>query len=163
MQKFLAATAMLLISATTSLAGEFSFPSDAPVATVSIPDSWQPSETEYGVEATSDDGGTYISFDIAGDSDMDAVMTQVFDFLSENGVEPDPATQKDSKDTLNGMPFEAIDWTGKDKDGPVSIGVGIIGLSAEKIAIVTYWASAETEERNMPEVGKILATVKPVN
>ncbi|CAH0339943.1 histidine kinase [Rhizobium sp. CECT 9324] len=162
MQKFLSAAVILLLSATTSLAGEFAFPSDAPVATVTIPDSWQPSETEYGVEGTSDDGGTYISLDIAGDSDMDAVMTQVFAFLSENGVEPDPATQKDSKDTLNGMPFEAIDWQGKDKDGPVSIGVGIIGLSAEKIAIVTYWASVETEDKNLPEVGKILATVKPV-
>ena len=41
------------------------------------------------------------------------------------------------------------------------IGVGIIGLSDEKIAIVTYWASTETEAQNMPEVGKILATLKP--
>ncbi len=163
MNKFLAATAILLITATTSVAGTFSFPSDDPAASVEIPDDWQPTETDYGVEGSSPDAGTYISFDVAGDEDMDQVMTDVFAFLEENGVVPDPASQHESKDQLNGMPFQTIDWKGTDKDGPVSIGVGIIGLSEEKIAIVTYWASTETEAENMPEVGKILATLKPVN
>lgn len=161
MNKFLAATAILLISATASLAGSFTFPADEPAATVEIPDDWQPTETDYGVEGNSPDAGTYISFDIAGAEDMDQVMTDVFAFLEENGVTADPASQKETKDELNGMSFETIDWKGTDKDGPVSIGVGIIGLSDEKIAIVTYWASTETEATNLPEVGKILATLKP--
>lgn len=161
MNKFLAATAILLISATASLAGSFTFPADEPAATVEIPDDWQPTETDYGVEGNSPDAGTYISFDIAGAEDMDQVMTDVFAFLEENGVTADPASQKESKDELNGMPFQTIDWEGTDKDGPVSIGVGIIGLSEEKIAIVTYWASTETEAQNLPEVGKILATLQP--
>jgi hypothetical protein len=161
MNKFLAATAILLISATASLAGSFTFPADEPAATVEIPDDWEPTETDYGIEGNSPDAGTYISFDIAGAEDMDQVMTDVFAFLEENGVTADPASQKESKDELNGMPFQTIDWKGTDKDGPVSIGVGIIGLSEEKIAIVTYWASTETEAQNLPEVGKILATLQP--
>jgi hypothetical protein len=161
MNKFLAATAILLISATASLAGSFTFPADEPAATVEIPDDWQPTETDYGIEGNSPDAGTYISFDIAGAEDMDQVMTDVFAFLEENGVTADPASQKESKDELNGMTFQTIDWKGTDKDGPVSIGVGIIGLSEEKIAIVTYWASTETEAQNLPEVGKILATLQP--
>ena len=161
MNKFLAATAILLISATASLAGSFTFPADEPAATVEIPDDWQPTETDYGIEGNSPDAGTYISFDIAGAEDMDPVMTDVFAFLEENGVTADPASQKESKDELNGMTFQTIDWKGTDKDGPVSIGVGIIGLSEEKIAIVTYWASTETEAQNLPEVGKILATLQP--
>ncbi|MFN4205279.1 MAG: histidine kinase [Agrobacterium albertimagni] len=161
MNKFLAATAILLITASTAFAGTFTFPSDEPAAIVDIPDDWQPTETDYGVEANSPDAGTYISFDVAGAEDMEQVMTDVFAFLEENGVVPDPASQHESKDDLNGMPFQTIDWKGTDKDGPVSIGVGIIGLSDEKIAIVTYWASTETEAENMPEVGKILATLKP--
>lgn len=161
MKKFLAATAILLVSATTSFAGSFTFPADEPAATVEIPDDWQPAVTDYGVEGNSPDAGTYISFDIAGSEDMDQVMTDVFAFLEQNGVTADPATQHESKDELNGMPFQTIDWKGTDKDGPVSIGVGIIGLSEEKIAIVTYWASTETEAKNMPEVGKILATLQP--
>lgn len=163
MKSLLAGIALLLATTTASYAASFNFPSDEPVATVDIPDSWQPSETDYGVEGTSADGGTYVSFDVAGESDMDAIMTDVFAFLEQNGVVPDPASQKDSKDTLNGMPFETIDWSGTDKDGPVSIGVGIIGLSPEHIVIVTYWASKESEAANMPEVGKILATVKAAN
>lgn len=161
MKSLLTGFAFLLAATTTSLAATFSFPSDDPAATVDIPDAWQPSETDYGVEATSEDGNTYISFDVAGESDMDQVMTDVFAFLEQNGVVPDPASQKESKDTLNGMPFETLDWSGTDADGPVSIGVGILGLSPEKIAIVTYWASKEGESANMDGVGQILATIKP--
>jgi hypothetical protein len=162
MNKFLAVSALLFLSATASLAGSFTFPADEPAATVVIPDGWQPTATDYGIEANSPDAGTYISFDIASNEDMEQVMTDVFAFLEENGVTADPASQQETTDELNGMPFQTLDWKGTDKDGPVSIGVGIIGLSQAKIAIVTYWASTETEAENLPEVGKILATLKPV-
>jgi hypothetical protein len=161
MNKLLAATAILLLTAGTSLAGTFSFPADDPVATVDIPDDWQPSETDYGVEGNSPDAGTYISFDAAGAEDTEQVITAVFAFLEENGVTADPASQTESKGDQNGMPYETLSWKGTDKDGPVTIGVGIIGLSAESLAIVTYWASTETEEKNMPEVNKILETIRP--
>ena len=161
MNKFLAATAILLITATASVAGSFTFPSDEPAATVQIPDDWQPTETDYGIEANSPDAGTYISFDVAGAEDMEQVITDVFAFLEENGVTPDPASQAESKGEQNGMPYETLSWKGTDKDGPVTIGVGVITLSAEKIAIITYWASAETEEKNMPEVNKILTSIQP--
>jgi len=161
MNKFLAATTILLISATAPLAGSFTFPADEPAATVEIPDDWQPTETDYGIEGNSPDAGTYISFDIAGAEDMEQVMTDVFAFLEENGVTPDPTSQTESKGEQNGMAYETLSWKGTDKDGPVTIGVGVVTLSAEKIAIVTYWASAETEEKNIPEVNKILASIKP--
>ena len=161
MNKFLAATAIFLITATASVAGSFTFPSDEPAATVEIPDAWQPTETDYGIEANSPDAGTYISFDVAGAEDMEQVITDVFAFLEQNGVTPDPASQTDSKGEQNGMPYETMSWKGTDKDGPVTIGVGVITLSAEKIAIITYWASAETEEKNMPEVNNILASIQP--
>lgn len=161
MNKFLAATTILLISATAPLAGSFTFPADEPAATVEIPDDWQPTETDYGIEGNSPDAGTYISFDIAGAEDMEQVMTDVFAFLEENGVTPDPTSQTESKGEQNGMAYETLSWKGTDKDGPVTIGVGVVTLSAEKIAIVTYWASAETEEKNIPEVNKILESIKP--
>ncbi len=97
MNKFLAATAILLITATSSFAGSFTFPADEPAATVEIPDDWQPTETDYGVEGNSPDAGTYISFDVAGAEDMDQVMTDVFAFLEENGVKPDPASQHETR------------------------------------------------------------------
>lgn len=161
MKKFLATTAILLLTAGASLAGSFSFPSDDPVATVDIPDAWKPSETDYGVEATSPDQGTYISFDAAGAEDTEEVIKSVFTFLEENGVTADPASQAESKGEQNGMPYQTLSWKGTDKDGPVTIGVGIIGISEESLAIVTYWASAETEEKNMPGINTILGTIRP--
>ncbi|MCJ8240377.1 histidine kinase [Peteryoungia algae] len=131
MNTVLAATAILLISATAPLAGSFTFPAGQPAATVEIPDDWQPTVTDDGIEGNSPDAGTYISFDIAGNEDMEQVMTDVFAFLEENGVTADPGAQKETEDELDGMPFQTIEWKGMDKDGPVSIGVGIVALSAD--------------------------------
>jgi hypothetical protein len=161
MKKLLATTAILLLTAGASLAGTFNFPSDDPVATVDIPDSWKPTETDYGVEANSPDAGTYISFDAAGAEDTDEVIKSVFTFLEENGVTADPASQTESKGDQNGMPYETLSWKGTDKDGPVTIGVGIVGVSEESLAIVTYWASTETEEKNNPDVNKMLESIRP--
>ncbi|KQW31261.1 histidine kinase [Rhizobium sp. Root274] len=160
MNKFLATAAILLLTAGTSLAGAFNFPSDDPVATVDIPESWKPSETDYGYEATSPDGGTYISFDAAGAEDTEEVIKGVFTFLEENGVTADPASQTESKGDQNGMPYQTLSWKGTDKDGPVTIGVGIVGISEDSLAIVTYWASTETEEKNNPDVNKMLESIR---
>ncbi len=43
-------------AASTASAGTFPVPSDTPIATVSIPDSWDPKAYARGVEATSADG-----------------------------------------------------------------------------------------------------------
>ncbi|WEZ85550.1 hypothetical protein P6U16_26260 (plasmid) [Rhizobium sp. 32-5/1] len=40
-------------------AATLDFPSDAPVASITIPDSWQPEGTATGVVATSDDGAVF--------------------------------------------------------------------------------------------------------
>lgn len=161
MKKFLATTAILLITASASLAGSVTFPADEPAATVEIPDDWKPTPTDYGIEANSPDAGTYISFDIAGAEDTEQVIKDVFGFLEENGVTADPASQTESKGEQNGMPYQTLSWKGIDKDGPVTIGVGVVTLSEEKIAVVTYWASAETEAANSEAVNKILESIKP--
>ncbi|MFC3163709.1 histidine kinase [Ciceribacter thiooxidans] len=163
MRRFLAAAAALLFSADLAFSATLIFPSDAPVALITIPDSWKPEETETGVDAVSDDEGVYFSVDVAGDDNMETIITDAFKYLEENGVKADPATQKDTKDTLNGMPFEAIDWSGTDEEGPVSIGVGILGVKADKLLVITYWGAKDREDRNMPEVGKILASIKAAN
>ena len=49
MKKLILAAAVLLL-ATTSYAAEMKFPSDAPVASVTFPDTWKPQETDTGID-----------------------------------------------------------------------------------------------------------------
>lgn len=163
MRRFLAAAAALLFSADLAFSATLLFPSDAPVASITIPDRWQPQETETGVDAASDEEGIYFAADVAGSDNMEAIIDGVFKFLDENGVKADPATQNETTDTLNGMTFHAIEWKGTDEVGPVSIAVAILGVRPDKLLVLTYWGAKEQEQANVQEVGKILASIKAVN
>ncbi len=161
MKKFLATTAILLITASASRSPLLHLPLRRTRRHRRHPGFLEAQRDRLRLEATSPDEGTYISFDVAGAEDMEQVISDVFAFLEENGVTPDPASQTESKGEQNGMAYQTLSWKGTDKEGPVTIGVGVVTLSPEKIAIVTYWASAETEEANNAEVNKILESIKP--
>ncbi|MCJ9753070.1 histidine kinase [Neorhizobium sp. BETTINA12A] len=162
MKKILAAAAlatMLLPSA--SFAATVLFPSAAPVAQITIPDAWNPEETDSGIQASSDDGAIYLSIDVASAETTDKVIEDVFSFLGENGVTVDPATQKQSEDTFNGMKMINLDWSGKDKDGAVSIGVSLVAPKPDKLLVITYWGTKGEQEKHGPELVALISSLKP--
>jgi hypothetical protein len=138
------------------------FPSEAPVASVTIPESWGPKETESGVDATSDDSAVYVAIDVANGSTTDKVIDEAIDFLSKSGVKIDPSTQKDTEPTdVNGMKMATLDWDGTDEDGPVSVGLAIIATTPEKFLIVTYWGTKGEEDKHDKELASILMSITP--
>jgi hypothetical protein len=162
MKKLLLAAAfatMLLPSA--SFAATLLFPTDDPVAQISIPDSWGPEETDYGIQANSDDDAIYIAFDVADDKTTEKVITDAFAFLENNGVSVDASTQKQGQDKLNGMDMVTFDWSGKDKDGDVSIGIALIAAKPGKLLVATYWGTKGEQEKHAKELNGILSSLKP--
>ncbi|QFY63104.1 histidine kinase (plasmid) [Rhizobium grahamii] len=145
-------------------AATLKFPSDAPIASITIPDSWGPSETESGIEATSADSAVYLSADVADNGSIEKVVSDAVDFLTKNGVNIDPSTQKDTPVTeVNGMNMTTIEWDGKDEDGPVSVGLLFVQTSQDKALVVTYWGNKGEEDKHDAEVKAIVASIKPVN
>lgn len=152
---------MLLPS--VSSAATLHFPSDEPVAEITIPDAWNPKETDSGIEATSDDNSIYLSIDVATAETSDQVIDDVFKFLADNGVTVDPATQKQSEDKINGMTMTNLDWSGKDKDGDVSIGVSLVAPKADKLLVITYWGTKGEQEKNAAALVALITSLKPAN
>jgi hypothetical protein len=145
-------------------AESISFPSDAPIASVTIPDSWGPEETETGIQATSDDNAIYFSIDIADEKSTDKVISDAVDFLTKNGVTIDQKTQKDAGNSeINGMEFTALDWDGNDEDGPVSVGLGFLSPKRGKMLVITYWGTKGDEDKHDEEVAKIVHSLKPAS
>ncbi|UWU23622.1 histidine kinase (plasmid) [Rhizobium sp. CB3171] len=140
------------------------FPSDEPIAEVSIPHTWGPKETETGVDATSPDSAIYFSIDIASDKTIDKTLDDVIDFLSKNGVDIDAKSKHEFPDSvLNGMKMAHLEWDGKDKDGPVDVELGLLQPSEHKLLIVTYWGSKETQDKHDEAVQGIMNSLKPLN
>jgi len=140
------------------------FPSDAPIASVTIPDAWSPKETVSGIEAKSPDSAIYFSIDVATDKDMDKVIDEAVKFLTDNGVTIDAATQKDSGDVeINGMNFGSIEFDGTDADGPVEVSIGFASPAEGKMLVVTYWGTKATQDAHSTDLGEILKSLKPSN
>lgn len=160
---FLLAAAIAVMLPAVSRAETIKFPSEAPIASVTIPDSWGPKETESGVDATSADSAVYFSIDIADKASVDKVVEDAIVFLTKNGVTVDKKTEKDTSDTkINGMDAATVDLKGTDKDGPVDVGLAVIAPSEDKVLVVTYWGSQGDDDKHDNEVSGILASLKPV-
>lgn len=164
MKRILASAILTLCIPMSVNAATLKFPSEAPIASIAIPDSWQPEETETGVQGTSSDSAVYLSVDIADSKSIERVTGDAIDFLSKNGVTIDPKTQKETPvEEVNGLQMTTLDWDGKDSDGPVSVGMAFLATSGEKALVVTYWGTKGEEDKHDAELGKILASIKLAN
>lgn len=161
MKKALFAAVMLALTPALSYAATLEFPSDAPAASITIPDDWGPKETESGIDATSPDNAIYLSVDVAGAETADKVVSDAIDFLKEKGVTIDTATQKESEDQLNGMVMKNLDWSGTDADGPVSIGLSFVQPSEDKLLVITYWGTKGEQEKHGEALMAIISSLKP--
>jgi len=138
------------------------FPSDAPIASVTIPDSWGPKETETGVDATSGDSAVYFSIDVADEKTSDKVISDAVDFLTKSGVTIDQSTQKDEGDsTINGMKMSVLRWSGKDNDGAVDVELAFLSPAPGKLLVVTYWGSTDSDAKHDKEISAIVGSLVP--
>ncbi|TDK36912.1 histidine kinase [Rhizobium deserti] len=156
----LAAAAAIMLLPSASFAETLTFPSDAPVAQITIPDAWEPEETESGIQATSDDSAIYLSIDVADEKSTDKVIDDAVEFLESNGVKIDASTQKQSEDTFNGMKMANFDWSGTDKDGPASIGLSLVSPKPGKLLVITYWGTKGEQEKHGKELMAIINSLK---
>jgi hypothetical protein len=163
MKSLVAAALLILSSSAMSEAATLKFPSEAPIASITIPDSWGPKETETGVDATSDDSAIYISVDIADAKTSDKVIDDAVTFLQKNGVKIDGSTQKQSDEKINGMDMTNFDWTGTDSDGDVDVSLSLLSPRADKLLVITYWGSKDTEKKHANELQAIANSLKPAD
>jgi len=162
-KRLAAAAFMTLLMPCLSYADTLLFPSDNPVARITIPASWEPKETESGIDATSDDGAIYIAVDVANAKTTDKVIDDAIAFLKENGVKIDGSTQKQSDETVNGMDMTNFDWTGTDNDGDVNVGLSLLSPRPGKLLVITYWGTKGKQEKHGPELQEIIASLKPAH
>lgn len=161
MKKLIIAAAFAAFLPMIAQAETLEFPSDDPVATVTIPDNWGPKETETGIDATSDDSAIYLSIDVADEKTSDKVIDEAFAFLQKNGVTIDEKTQKESEAEINGMTMKTFDWDGADKEGPVNIGVAVLSPAEGKLLLITYWGTKGKQDAHDDELIAIISSLKP--
>jgi len=131
------------------------------IASIDIPDSWEPGEITNGVAGTSADGAVYLAVVAVGSKKgMDAEIEDTFAMLKERNVTLDESSKKENKFKINGLDAEELLYQGEDEDGPAAISITFVPMK-DKVIVLTYWVSTKDEKKHQVEVGKIVQSLKP--
>ncbi len=129
-------------------------------AQINIPDSWDPSDVNNGVEATSPDKAVYISaVGVGSEKGMDAEIDDTFQMLKDHNVEIDDKSKKEQKFKLNDFEAEELIFKGKDEDGAATVSICFVPIK-NKVLVLTYWVNTAEEAKHSDEVGKIVKSIK---
>jgi hypothetical protein len=155
------ATLALGLAASAASAATFPIPAENPIATVSIPDSWDPKAYEGGVEATSGDGAIYVAIEAVAAEDVQSATEEGLKFFIKSGVAIDFDSQKAKDIKLNGLDAFDMTFTGKDKDGAANVSLTLVKTNVtSQFLMLYYWGSADGEKANARDLAAISDSIQ---
>lgn len=133
---------------------------ESAVATIEMPNSWEPEEITNGFAGTSPDRAVYMAVVAVGsDKGREAELDDTFDMLKEQKVVLDKSSKSEDKFKVNGVEANEITYRGKDEDGPAAVSIAFVPMK-DKVIVVTYWVSSDEKKGHQAEVGKILNSLQ---
>jgi hypothetical protein len=165
MIRFLMAVMLAFAHLATAGAKTISLPEGTPAMSAVLPDSWKPTETNAGMEATSRNGDVYASVEYARNykSELRSIMAEIGRWMMKNGIIPDSRGSRDRDFTINGMAAHEVRYDAHDKDGATSVTFILVELPRDAIAVVTIWASTQEWTAHAKEISTIVNSVKAID
>lgn len=161
MKTFLTLLTLAIISTISADAKTFKLPDDDfAIASIDMPDSWNPKEIDGGVAGQSEDDAVYLSVVAVGsEKGMKGEIDDTFEMLKSHNVELDESTKKENNFKIGGLEATELLYQGKDEDGPAAISIVFVPIK-DKLIIMTYWVTTAKEKEHQAEVGKIVNSLK---
>jgi hypothetical protein len=139
----------------------FPIPTDDPIATINVPDAWEPDTFEGGVEMNSPDNEVYIAAEQVEADDLTDAVAETVKTLAKDGLEIDTSTKKEKDITINGLKAHDLAYTGKDKDGPCNFSITLVETPKPNVFLMlSYWGSDEGEKTNAEALTAIAQSIQ---
>lgn len=138
-------------------------PKDGPAASVDVPASWKPEETDRGYMVESPDQVVTLSLDVVAAKEFNTLIGESVDWLKEQGVKVDVGSKQEKDFEESGRKWSRVSWDADHKEwGAAVVGFAVTPVGGGKILTVTYWISKKDAEKNLDAIQKIFASVKSV-
>lgn len=134
-----------------------------PVAEITIPDDWDTSTIENGIESTSDDEEIYFAVEMTSWKNLEKNVEEWAEWLVSKKVEIDPKSQKTEAFEVNGLKGVELHWKGKDEDGPTEVSLAIFQITENRALLVTFWGSEDGQKENADDLLKIMKSLKKLD
>ncbi len=161
----IAATLFLTLFPALAPAATIKLPEEKPATTITVPDDWEPEESDEGILAESPDNVATVYFEVVGtEKEMDGVIEESLKWLTEDHKVTVNAATKATKDFEEaGRKWSRISWDADSKEwGPAVVGFLFTEVGGGKVLTITYWISKKDSEKNLETLGKIFTSVKSV-
>jgi len=159
---FKVAAAFILATAPyPALAKVFPIPTEDPIATINVPDTWAPDTFEGGVEMNSPDNEVYIAAEEVEAADLTDAVAETVKTLAKDGLEIDTSTKKEKDITINGLKAHDLAYTGKDKEGAANFSITLVETPKPNVFLMlSYWGSDEGEKANAEALNAISQSIQ---
>jgi hypothetical protein len=136
--------------------------SDDSIAWITIPDTWEPSTFDNGVEGTSPDKETYVAAEIVDGAGLDAAGKDEDAFFAKQKIKIKEETKKEKEIEMSGLHGYDVQWEATDADGPTHISLTMLKVADNKLLMLTYWGSEAGEKSNVADLQTISSSIKPI-
>jgi hypothetical protein len=158
----LLALSVLALLGLPAFAENFQLPEQNPIVSFMLPDSWKPTETDAGLEATSVDGEIYLAIEYIDADSVNDVIDGTISFLDKQGVKVEKKPKSEGDSTLNDMSISHMSYNGTDKDGPCEVSLSFVTVTQGKGLMITYWGSQEAADKHQESLLKIINSIKKI-
>ncbi len=162
---FAAALAVLLLVALDprpASAKTFQLGGKNPVAKVEFPDSWEPEEITFGVEAFSPDDSVYLSVEVADYGNIEDVTAESDKFLEKKGIVLKPGGPESVDIVANGMPVTVMRWDAKRKNEAMQVELALYKVSDKHTLITQNFGTVAGMAKYEVTLTEILDSIRPL-
>jgi hypothetical protein len=133
---------------------------DFAIASIDMPDSWNPTVVENGIWGQTTDTAVYMSVVAVGsEKGMQGEIEDTIEMLNKHKVTLDDSTKKENKFKAGGFDATELLYQGKDEDGPAAVSITFVPIK-DKLIVITYWVTTAKEKEHQKEVGQIVNSLK---
>ena len=161
MKKLLVALFAALAVVTPTLAKNLAVPSDDPVVTLSVPNSWTMKEIDFGYSAVSPDKGVAFYVEFAAGARVKKMTDLNESWMKENSIVTLGKAEEMEVD-FSGVKGTVLRYKAKDENGPTNVNFGFIQAGQNRVIMLTLWGSDEEQKDNQKDVDSILTSIKPI-
>ena len=162
MIRFLFALSLLGSLSISAFADTFKLPENKPVVSFVLPDSWNPTGTDAGLQAVSVDGEIYLALEYIDADSVDDLVDENVSFLEKQGVTLEKSPKSEGDSTINDMAISHKSYKGMDKDGPCEVSMSFLTVAAGKGLMITYWGSTDAADKHKESLEKILNSISKI-
>jgi hypothetical protein len=156
------ASAILVAALVPSYAKDLTVPAKDPVASISIPDSWDIDDIDFGYAAASPDEEMKLYVEYANASRVDKMLELNDQWMKEQEITP-KGKPVEEDGSIGGLPAKMLTYAATDSDGDTIVEFVLLPGGKGRLILLTLWGSKEARAENQADIQAITASIKAIN